>query len=121
MLRLLRLLWVLGLQDSLQMEVSTSKAKPVSTCSCSLPASLGLLAHLKVLLLEGNPLRGIRRDLLTVGDLKDLSMAARAEHITGNPKTTVCLILLLHLLLPGWLVRQLCSLCYFCRKEPRNF
>lgn len=34
----------------------------------SLPASLGLLSHLKVVLLEGNPLRGIRRDLLTVGD-----------------------------------------------------
>ncbi|KAG7243788.1 hypothetical protein INR49_008312 [Caranx melampygus] len=29
-----------------------------------------LLPNLKVLLLEGNPLRGIRRDLLTVGDTK---------------------------------------------------
>ena len=35
--------------------------------SVSLPASLSLLPNLKVLLLEGNPLRGIRRDLLTVG------------------------------------------------------
>lgn len=34
----------------------------------SLPASLSLLPNLKVLLLEGNPLRGIRRDMLTVGD-----------------------------------------------------
>uniref|UniRef100_A0A3B4XLH2 Leucine-rich repeat-containing protein 40 n=1 Tax=Seriola lalandi dorsalis TaxID=1841481 RepID=A0A3B4XLH2_SERLL len=32
-----------------------------------LPASLSLLPNLKVLLLEGNPLRGIRRDLLTKG------------------------------------------------------
>lgn len=50
----------------------------VSTCSSSLPASLGLLAHLKVLLLEGNPLRGIRRDLLSVGDLKKRSVAVGA-------------------------------------------
>uniref|UniRef100_A0A3B5LIJ6 Leucine rich repeat containing 40 n=1 Tax=Xiphophorus couchianus TaxID=32473 RepID=A0A3B5LIJ6_9TELE len=35
--------------------------------STSLPASLSLLPNLKVLLLEGNPLRGIRRELLTVG------------------------------------------------------
>uniref|UniRef100_A0A8D0AGY0 Leucine-rich repeat-containing protein 40 n=1 Tax=Sander lucioperca TaxID=283035 RepID=A0A8D0AGY0_SANLU len=34
----------------------------------TLPASVSLLPNLKVLLLEGNPLRGIRRDLLTVGD-----------------------------------------------------
>uniref|UniRef100_A0A7N6B5G1 Leucine-rich repeat-containing protein 40 n=1 Tax=Anabas testudineus TaxID=64144 RepID=A0A7N6B5G1_ANATE len=34
----------------------------------TLLASLSLLPNLKVLLLEGNPLRGIRRDLLTVGD-----------------------------------------------------
>ncbi|KAM3620236.1 uncharacterized protein V6R79_020102 [Siganus canaliculatus] len=33
----------------------------------SLPPSLALLPNLKVLLLEGNPLRGIRRDLLTKG------------------------------------------------------
>ncbi|XP_061681919.1 leucine-rich repeat-containing protein 40 isoform X2 [Syngnathoides biaculeatus] len=33
----------------------------------TLPASLGLLPDLKILLLEGNPLRGIRRDLLTKG------------------------------------------------------
>ncbi|XP_061593396.1 leucine-rich repeat-containing protein 40 [Cololabis saira] len=33
----------------------------------TLPASLSLLPDLKVLLLEGNPLRGIRRDLLTKG------------------------------------------------------
>ncbi|XP_029004149.1 leucine-rich repeat-containing protein 40 isoform X2 [Betta splendens] len=33
----------------------------------TLPASLSLLPSLKVLLLEGNPLRGIRRDLLTKG------------------------------------------------------
>uniref|UniRef100_A0A3P9H4M8 Leucine-rich repeat-containing protein 40 n=1 Tax=Oryzias latipes TaxID=8090 RepID=A0A3P9H4M8_ORYLA len=33
----------------------------------SLPASLSLLPNLKVLLVEGNPLRGIRRDLLTKG------------------------------------------------------
>ncbi|XP_019727369.1 leucine-rich repeat-containing protein 40 [Hippocampus comes] len=33
----------------------------------TLPASLGLLPELKTLLLEGNPLRGIRRDLLTKG------------------------------------------------------
>ncbi|XP_057697855.1 leucine-rich repeat-containing protein 40 isoform X2 [Corythoichthys intestinalis] len=32
-----------------------------------LPAWLGLLPDLKMLLLEGNPLRGIRRDLLTKG------------------------------------------------------
>lgn len=32
-----------------------------------LPASISLLPDLKVLLLEGNPLRGIRRDLLTKG------------------------------------------------------
>nr|XP_046246759.1 leucine-rich repeat-containing protein 40 isoform X2 [Scatophagus argus] len=32
-----------------------------------LPASLSLLPNLKVLLLEGNPLRGIRRDLLKKG------------------------------------------------------
>ncbi|XP_077391301.1 leucine-rich repeat-containing protein 40 [Festucalex cinctus] len=32
-----------------------------------LPAALGLLPELKILLLEGNPLRGIRRDLLTKG------------------------------------------------------
>ncbi|XP_070816381.1 leucine-rich repeat-containing protein 40 [Chaetodon trifascialis] len=32
-----------------------------------LPASLSLLPNLKVLLLEGNPLRGVRRDLLTKG------------------------------------------------------
>ncbi|XP_037530631.1 leucine-rich repeat-containing protein 40 [Nematolebias whitei] len=32
-----------------------------------LPASLSLLPNLKVLLLEGNPLRGIRRDLLSKG------------------------------------------------------
>ncbi|XP_077440430.1 leucine-rich repeat-containing protein 40 isoform X2 [Vanacampus margaritifer] len=32
-----------------------------------LPAPLGLLPELKLLLLEGNPLRGIRRDLLTKG------------------------------------------------------
>ncbi|XP_023194680.1 leucine-rich repeat-containing protein 40 isoform X3 [Xiphophorus maculatus] len=35
--------------------------------STSLPASLSLLPNLKVLLLEGNPLRGIRRELLTKG------------------------------------------------------
>ncbi|XP_061540026.1 leucine-rich repeat-containing protein 40 isoform X1 [Phycodurus eques] len=33
----------------------------------TLPASLGLLPDLQILLLEGNPLRGIRRDLLTKG------------------------------------------------------
>ncbi|XP_078115703.1 leucine-rich repeat-containing protein 40 isoform X2 [Sander vitreus] len=33
----------------------------------TLPASVSLLPNLKVLLLEGNPLRGIRRDLLTKG------------------------------------------------------
>ncbi|XP_015224589.1 PREDICTED: leucine-rich repeat-containing protein 40, partial [Cyprinodon variegatus] len=33
----------------------------------SLPASLSLLPNLKVLLLEGNPLRGIRRELLAKG------------------------------------------------------
>ncbi|KAM9358337.1 leucine-rich repeat-containing protein 40 [Symphorus nematophorus] len=33
----------------------------------NLPASLSLLPNLKVLLLEGNPMRGIRRDLLTKG------------------------------------------------------
>uniref|UniRef100_A0A3Q4B1D7 Leucine rich repeat containing 40 n=1 Tax=Mola mola TaxID=94237 RepID=A0A3Q4B1D7_MOLML len=33
----------------------------------TLPASLCLLPNLKVVLLEGNPLRGIRRDLLTKG------------------------------------------------------
>ncbi|XP_013863529.1 leucine-rich repeat-containing protein 40 isoform X2 [Austrofundulus limnaeus] len=32
-----------------------------------LPASLSLLPNLKVMLLEGNPLRGIRRDLLSKG------------------------------------------------------
>ncbi|CAJ1060146.1 leucine-rich repeat-containing protein 40 [Xyrichtys novacula] len=33
----------------------------------TLPASLSLLPNIKVLLLEGNPMRGIRRDLLTKG------------------------------------------------------
>ena len=32
----------------------------------SLPSSLCLLPQLKMLTLEGNPLRGIRRDILTV-------------------------------------------------------
>ncbi|KAK7889146.1 hypothetical protein WMY93_024706 [Mugilogobius chulae] len=36
----------------------------------SLPPSLGLLPSLTVLLLEGNPLRGIRRDLLTKGTME---------------------------------------------------
>lgn len=36
----------------------------------SLPPSLGLLPSLSVLLLEGNPLRGIRRELLTRGTME---------------------------------------------------
>lgn len=36
----------------------------------SLPPSLGLLPSLSVLLLEGNPLRGIRRELLTKGTME---------------------------------------------------
>lgn len=46
----------------------------------SLPASLSLLPNLKVLLLEGNPLRGIRRDLLTVGDTKTQSKYSRPDN-----------------------------------------
>ncbi|KAJ0065563.1 hypothetical protein NL108_013459, partial [Boleophthalmus pectinirostris] len=36
----------------------------------TLPPSLGLLSNLTVLLLEGNPLRGIRRELLTKGTME---------------------------------------------------
>lgn len=36
----------------------------------SLPPTLGLLPNLSVLLLEGNPLRGIRRELLTKGTME---------------------------------------------------
>lgn len=48
--------------------LTSSLTLPSPAVFDSLPASLGLLSHLKVVLLEGNPLRGIRRDLLTVGD-----------------------------------------------------
>ena len=78
---------------------STLRAAPVSTYSPSLPPSLGLLAHLKVLLLEGNPLRGLRRDLLTVGGLSLICCFIYMDLLTPPP--------------PGP--------CSPCRKEPQNF
>ncbi|XP_032428432.1 leucine-rich repeat-containing protein 40 isoform X1 [Xiphophorus hellerii] len=58
--------------------------------SISLPASLSLLPNLKVLLLEGNPLRGIRRELLTkgTGDLLKYLRGRIKEEAEGAAEPT---------------------------------
>uniref|UniRef100_A0A8C6WVK1 Leucine rich repeat containing 40 n=1 Tax=Neogobius melanostomus TaxID=47308 RepID=A0A8C6WVK1_9GOBI len=51
----------------------------------SLPPSLGLLPSLSVLLLEGNPLRGIRRELLTKGTMELLKyLRGRVKEEPGD-------------------------------------
>ncbi|XP_043984906.1 leucine-rich repeat-containing protein 40 isoform X1 [Gambusia affinis] len=58
--------------------------------STSLPASLSLLPNLKVLLLEGNPLRGIRRELLAkgTGDLLKYLRGRIKEEAEGTAEPT---------------------------------
>ncbi|KAM8873766.1 leucine-rich repeat-containing protein 40 isoform 2-T2 [Spinachia spinachia] len=51
----------------------------------TLPAFLSLLPNLKVLLLDGNPLRGIRRDLLTKGS--DVLLKYLRGRIKGDPES----------------------------------
>uniref|UniRef100_A0A8C7XWV3 Leucine rich repeat containing 40 n=1 Tax=Oryzias sinensis TaxID=183150 RepID=A0A8C7XWV3_9TELE len=56
----------------------------------SLPASLSLLPNLKVLLVEGNPLRGIRRDLLTKGTNELLKyLRGRVKGDSEDPPTAM--------------------------------
>lgn len=54
-----------------------------------LPPSLGLLPNLSVLLLEGNPLRGIRRELLTKGTMELLKyLRGRIKEEPGDASET---------------------------------
>ncbi|XP_072294641.1 leucine-rich repeat-containing protein 40 [Eucyclogobius newberryi] len=55
----------------------------------TLPPALGLLPRLTVLLLEGNPLRGIRRDLLTRGTMELLKyLRGRIKEDPGDASET---------------------------------
>ncbi|XP_028300205.1 leucine-rich repeat-containing protein 40 [Gouania willdenowi] len=59
-----------GLPDQITSLNTLTRLDLTNNDVSSLPASLSLLPDLKVLLLEGNPLRGIRRDLLTKGTIE---------------------------------------------------